>query len=561
MIKKILTEWSFRLDDGIINLNNPKHIIILSEVLKDMDLPTKVILEVVSNITEAKFDKKAVISYTDKKQGDKLFKKIDKFTNDFVKKLNRSSLNPVASIKKTNAVNLKKGGKNPRVDVTIFLKEIGNGGRGMVFDEVANFKGDLKTKFNNSNKFSSAGHIEKDIDGILVRIEFKGGKKSGGAGAMDTDTKEGMVGAFFQSSIKKPVDKSNISEVVNQLLDTISSMKGEKGSVKTKLTDYLKGLPVDDAKANVLNPLNDALSSALTIKSKYSNWKWERDKTFDKIRTAGSKICRMKADKWNPGDAYLMNGNKSAQAISEANSMNTTSINQKIGPINNLFVSDWGGTDGSIASVSLKQAKAQAGKGKNYLKKFDGSASDFDYNLTSSEQKLKTEEPEVLLGALIPQIEDWRKNISSKLSSGKIKYNYSPANTNELMDRKKANFVYQKYASLKMFAFMADKLKNDEGVFVDAAAYSLSLTGYNPTFFKVKGDKSGKPTSVEKYESGGGIEIVGNKIDITDTNTNAAITFSFKVKNNDLGNGDLKMNIRFNGTTQATLEMLSAKWS
>ena len=78
---------------------------------------------------------------------------------------------------------------------------------------------------------------------------------------------------------------------------------------------------------------------------------------------------------------------------------------------------------------------------------------------------------------------------------------------------------------------------------------------------KVKGDKSGKPTSVEKYESGGGIEIVGNKIDITDTNTNAAITFSFKVKNNDLGNGDLKMNIRFNGTTQATLEMLSAKWS
>ena len=26
MIKKILTEWSFRLDDGIINLNNPKHI-------------------------------------------------------------------------------------------------------------------------------------------------------------------------------------------------------------------------------------------------------------------------------------------------------------------------------------------------------------------------------------------------------------------------------------------------------------------------------------------------------------------------------------------------------
>jgi len=52
MIKKILIEWSYRLDDGIINLNNPKHMLILSEVLKDMKLPTKVILEVMGNLTE-----------------------------------------------------------------------------------------------------------------------------------------------------------------------------------------------------------------------------------------------------------------------------------------------------------------------------------------------------------------------------------------------------------------------------------------------------------------------------------------------------------------------------
>ena len=52
MIKKILTEWSYRLDDGIINLNNPKHMIMLSEVLKDMKLPTKVVMEVMSSLTE-----------------------------------------------------------------------------------------------------------------------------------------------------------------------------------------------------------------------------------------------------------------------------------------------------------------------------------------------------------------------------------------------------------------------------------------------------------------------------------------------------------------------------
>ena len=80
-------------------------------------------------------------------------------------------------------------------------------------------------------------------------------------------------------------------------------------------------------------------------------------------------------------------------------------------------------------------------------------------------------------------------------------------------------------------------------------------------FFKVKGKSSGKAGSAEKYEAGGGIELLNNSIKITDTNTNAGITFEFKVKNNDLGTGDMKMNIRFNGTTQATLEMLSAKWS
>jgi hypothetical protein len=54
LIKKILVEWSFRLDDGMINLQNPKHIIILSEVLKDMELPTKVVTEVMTNITRKK---------------------------------------------------------------------------------------------------------------------------------------------------------------------------------------------------------------------------------------------------------------------------------------------------------------------------------------------------------------------------------------------------------------------------------------------------------------------------------------------------------------------------
>ena len=52
LIKKILVEWSYRLDDGIIDLENYKHLSILREVLSDMELSSEVIIEVMSNITE-----------------------------------------------------------------------------------------------------------------------------------------------------------------------------------------------------------------------------------------------------------------------------------------------------------------------------------------------------------------------------------------------------------------------------------------------------------------------------------------------------------------------------
>ena len=41
LIKKILIEWSFRLDDGMINLHNSKHMIVLSEVFKRYETTNK----------------------------------------------------------------------------------------------------------------------------------------------------------------------------------------------------------------------------------------------------------------------------------------------------------------------------------------------------------------------------------------------------------------------------------------------------------------------------------------------------------------------------------------
>ena len=52
LIKKILIEWSYRLDDGMIDLENYTHLSILREVLSDMKIPSEVIIEVMGNITE-----------------------------------------------------------------------------------------------------------------------------------------------------------------------------------------------------------------------------------------------------------------------------------------------------------------------------------------------------------------------------------------------------------------------------------------------------------------------------------------------------------------------------
>ena len=60
LIKKILVEWSYRLDDGMIDLENNTHLSILREVLSDMKLPSEVIIEVMGNITESEASEKGL---------------------------------------------------------------------------------------------------------------------------------------------------------------------------------------------------------------------------------------------------------------------------------------------------------------------------------------------------------------------------------------------------------------------------------------------------------------------------------------------------------------------
>ena len=150
---KILNDLSSRLKDGTPDLTNEQHLIKLFDVLKEYNWPVDERVRLLQNLTEARFDKKSLNKMRD--DGDAVFKKIDTFIKNFVNKLNRSSIKPGASLRKTQAFNIKAKSRNPRVDVTIDCKNIGNGSRELVFDEVDTFKGDLKTKYSSSNTSDS----------------------------------------------------------------------------------------------------------------------------------------------------------------------------------------------------------------------------------------------------------------------------------------------------------------------------------------------------------------------------------------------------------------------
>ena len=53
-LSKILTELSYRVKDGVPNLNNEQHLIKLFDVLKEFNWPIEARIELIQNLTESK---------------------------------------------------------------------------------------------------------------------------------------------------------------------------------------------------------------------------------------------------------------------------------------------------------------------------------------------------------------------------------------------------------------------------------------------------------------------------------------------------------------------------
>ena len=314
-----------------------------------------------------------------------------------------------------------------------------------------------------------------------------------------------------------------------------NGISGESSGAAQKVVKYLEAT-VGDNKALNVNFINQPLSSALAIKETYPGQKLIRTGVFDSIRSKAQSLTGLPADKWCPGDLYVQLGEVSLKE------------DDNIELINDLFNDEWGDDSKPLVAVSLKQAQAQGGKAKSLLKKYT-QVSD-DYNLSKEEREFDKDQFKEGILTL-------REKVSS-LIDGNPKIDYKLDNST-LKDE--IGFLRGKYAALKSVEFLFRQFGSSEvdDAIVALVGFALSLSGVNPTFFKVTGKKDGSPGGVDKFPRGQNIILYNvdgdyEPIEIKDTTTFGGLQMSFKIEKGGKPYAVL-LNARNNGTTQGTLEV------
>jgi len=412
-------------------------------------------------------------------------------------------------------------------------------------DLLANFKSKGNIKVSYSSKpvsWSSIGTATITKGDKKYVISAKGTSET----ATSTNVKEGLVILFFDTKIGKPVTEGNFDKVVAVLNKTLNKAAGIDDKTKSELGEYLSSLA--NTPVNV-NNLNQPLSQALTIKDVYEGFTLTRTGIFNEYRTLANTKLGLPADKWCPGDVYVVLNEAKARKIlaNAAKQDNGASVAEVL---NEAFNEEWGAKKAPLTAVSLKFEKAQGGKAKAYFDKFK--AAKTEYNLDDNEQKFKAEQYK-------QGIERLRKKINSDVKKAEnIKYTLVPSKLKDDLD-----FLRAKYAALKAINFFFTQIKSPQeydDALLSLAAFAMSLSDTSPAFFKVIANSKGEVGEVETFERGTSLSLLvdeaGNidPIEITDSDTYGGLEIKMKV--NKGGEHELiKINARNNGAVQGTIEI------
>jgi len=403
-------------------------------------------------------------------------------------------------------------------------------------------KGNIKVSYSSKPvSWSSIGTATITKGDKTYIISAKGTSET----ATSTNVKEGLVILFFDTKIGKPVTEGNFDKVVAVLNKTLNKAAGIDDKTKSELGEYLSSLA--NTPVNV-NNLNQPLSQALTIKDVYEGFTLTRTGIFNEYRTLANTKLGLPADKWCPGDVYVVLNEAKARKIlaNAAKQDNGASVAEVL---NEAFNETWGGKKAPLTAVSLKFEKAQGGKAKAYFDKFK--AAKTEYNLDDNEQKYKSEQYK-------QGIERLRKEINAKTKKAEnIKYTLVPSKLKDDLD-----FLRAKYAALKAINFFFNQVPSKEydDALLALAAFAMSLSDTSPAFFKVIANSKGEVGEVETFERGTSLSLLvdeaGNidPIEITDSDTYGGLEIKMKI--NKGGEHELvKINARNNGAVQGTIEI------
>ena len=407
-----------------------------------------------------------------------------------------------------------------------------------VYDELEALvnKEDSLENFRKIATGSSLGSAIINFKGKDYKLIVKGASNQT---ASDTDVKEALVSLFYITNIDTPFNQENYEERISSLIEIASNgIPGEKDEATQKVIKFLEA--TSEVSTKNINFINQPLSSALAIKEVYPGQKLIRSGLFDQIRSKAQSITGLPADKWCPGDLYVQLGPVEIPT------------DDNIELINNLFNDEWGGDSEPLTAVSLKQAEAQGGKAKALLNKY--AAAKEDYNLTKDEIEYNKAQ-------FISAIDNLREKVQNLVGTNpNIEYNIG---SGDLKDE--TRFLRGKFAALKSIEFLFRQFENDkvDDAVVALVGFALSLTGVNPTFFKITGQKSGAPGKVDKFSRGQNVVLYNvdgdfEPIEIIDSSTFGGLVIKFKIEKGGEPYS-VTINARNNGNTQGTLEVQKIK--
>jgi ankyrin repeat protein len=412
------------------------------------------------------------------------------------------------------------------------------------------------------------------LDDKQYKVKFSGALSGEKLSGTSTIFKEGMVVYFFNTKetysafSKRSQEKENgYFELIEKIQEDIEQNKieGLEESDITKILDSLKG-ESNVFNLDFLNSIFTAMSIGNKLKEQFPDFEICRDKFFSEIKSEAASNLGFKStfsDKWNPMDILLIKSGKKQELLDiweEAKEEENHEL--KLGKYNSVFLDELNSkNEKSIAlAISLKEERARGGKGKSYLDSIETLRE--KYNLTKEEISWSK-------AKLLSKIVEIRREIEPLLEENEISDIFKYAVEDPITGFNKSLSVRSKYGCMKMLKYLLEKTTLKNNVFVDLAAYSLSL-GKNPTFFKYVGNKDGDISKVKitKFEEKGGVllyDIKANVVDdydgkimIRDSNSNAGIEINYYIVVASIVYA-IKLIIRTAGSTQVFIEIEKIK--